>query len=105
MNKHIYYINFLKFQLKIKNKNKKLNLNSSGHVNGNVLFVLLFVKLVLLLAFLYIALVALLKVLGQDDVAILSHGLHARFLAYGVDVGARYLVRPRYVVLEIYFVA
>ena len=35
-----------------------------------------------------VVLVALLKVLGQDDVAVLAHRVHARFLADGVDVGA-----------------
>jgi len=39
-------------------------------------------------------LVALLEVLGQDHVAVLAHGLHARLLADGVDLGTRELVGP-----------
>jgi hypothetical protein len=38
------------------------------------------------LVLLYVVLVAFLKVFGQHDVAILSHGLHARLLANGVDI-------------------
>ena len=40
-----------------------------------------------------VVLVALLEVLGQDDVAVLAHGLHASLLTDGVDVGSRNLVR------------
>ena len=65
----------------------------------------LFVEFVLLLALLDVVLVALLEVLGEHDVAILAHRLHARLLANGVDVGARDLVRPRHIVLQVDLVA
>ena len=41
-----------------------------------------------------VVLVSLLEVLGQHDVAVLAHRLHARLLTDGVDVGARNLVGP-----------
>ena len=45
------------------------------------------------LVLLDVVLVPLLKVLGQDDVPVLTHGLHAGLLANGVDVCAGNLVR------------
>ena len=53
------------------------------------------------LVLLDVVLVALLEVLGEDDVAVLPDGLHAGLLANSVDVGARDLVGPGHVVLEI----
>ena len=45
------------------------------------------------LVLLDVVLVALLKVLGQDDVPVLAYGLHAGLLTNGVDVCAGNLVR------------
>ena len=44
------------------------------------------------LVLLDVVLVALLKVLGQDDVAVLADSLHAGLLTDGVDIGAGNLV-------------
>lgn len=61
----------------------------------------LFVELVLLLVLLDVVLVALLEVLGQHDVAILSDRVHARLLANGVDVSAGDLIGSGDVILQV----
>ena len=48
-----------------------------------------------------VVLVALLKVLGQDNVPVLPDGVHARLLTDGVDVSSRYSVRSGHVVLQV----
>ena len=58
---------------------------------------LLVVETELVTAILDLRLVTLLKVLGQDDVAVLAHGLHASFLADGGDRGIADLVWARYI--------
>ena len=52
-----------------------------------------------------IGLVALLEVLGQDDVAVLPYGVHASLLANRSNLCIADLVRPRHVVLKIHFLA
>jgi hypothetical protein len=42
---------------------------------------------------------SLLKVLAEDDVSVLAHGLHAGLLAHGGNVGAAQLLWPRHKVL------
>ena len=42
-----------------------------------------------------VALVALLKVLGENDIAVFPHGLHASLLADGGDLGTADLVGAR----------
>jgi len=61
------------------------------------------VKVVLSLVLLDVVLVALLKVLGKDDVAVFPDGLHAGFLADGVDVGAGDLVGSSDKVFQVNF--
>lgn len=46
-------------------------------------------------------LVRLLKVLGQDDIAVLAHGKHAGLLADGRNVGARDFVWAAHVILQV----
>lgn len=60
----------------------------------------LFVELVLGLILLDVILVALFEIFGQDDVAVFANGLHAGFLANGVDVCATDAIRSSYVVLK-----
>ena len=59
----------------------------------------LFIELVLGFVFLDVVLIALFKIFGQDYVPILSHGLHASFLTYGVDVSTANAIRACNVVL------
>jgi hypothetical protein len=47
-------------------------------------------------------LVRLFKVLGQDHIPVLAHGLHASLLADALDVSRRNLFRPRNEVLEVH---
>ena len=67
--------------------------------------ILLLVELVLRLVLFDVVLVALFKVLGQDDVAILPDGLHASLLANRIDIGARNAIRPRHVILQVDLIA
>ena len=62
----------------------------------------LFVKVVLSFVLFHVVLVALFKVLGQDDVAVFPDGLHAGLLTDGVDVGAGDFVRPSDEVLQVH---
>ena len=62
----------------------------------------LFVELVLTLVLLDVVLVALLEVLGQHNVPVLSDSVHARLLADGVDVSPRDSVRSRHVVFQVH---
>uniref|UniRef100_A0A6B0UPT1 Putative secreted protein n=1 Tax=Ixodes ricinus TaxID=34613 RepID=A0A6B0UPT1_IXORI len=57
------------------------------------------------LVLLDVVLVALLEVLGQHHIPVLTYCVHAGLLADGVDVGARDLVWPGDVVLEVELVA
>ena len=61
------------------------------------------VEIVFSLVLLDVVLVALLKVLGEDDVSVLADRLHAGFLADGVDIGAGNLVRTGDKVLQVHF--
>lgn len=63
------------------------------------------VELEIAIRLLDIGLVALVKVLGQDDVAILAHCVHASLLADGRNLCIADLVWPRHIVLQIHLLA
>ena len=64
----------------------------------------LFVKLVLRFILLDVVFVALFKIFGQNDVTVLSNGVHAGLLTNGVDVGARDLIGSGHEVFQINFI-
>ena len=52
-----------------------------------------------------IGLVALVKVLGQYDVAVFAHGVHAGLLADRSNLGIADLIGPRHIVLQVHLLA
>ena len=52
-----------------------------------------------------IGLIALVKVLGQDDVAVLAHCMHASLLADCRDLSIADLVWPRHIILQVHLLA